>query len=194
MPNQTGPRTPEGKARSSLNAIKHGLRSSLIVIPGLEDEQDWCNFYEGMVACYAPVGALECALVDRAAGLIWRLRRVPRAERHAALNAGVAEAEADPYKRLEEATREFREAFRRPDLDEGDEQLETGVTQPSPPADSTDARPKPRVPPRILPEPAPLLTYSRYESRLDNQLRHTLRELQAIQAARKPKEIAFSAL
>ena len=192
MPNQTGPRTPEGKARSSLNAIKHGLRSSLIVIPGLEDEQDWSDFYEGMVACYAPVGALECALVDRAAGLIWRLRRVPRAERHAAINGGVSNREPDAYEALREATHELSRAFEHPGPDVDNGEVAIGVT--APPRDPEPAPSKPRVPPRILPEPAPLLTYSRYESRLDNQLRHTLRELQAIQAARKPKEIPFSAL
>jgi hypothetical protein len=30
----TGPRTPEGKARSRLNAVKHGCRARLPILPG----------------------------------------------------------------------------------------------------------------------------------------------------------------
>jgi hypothetical protein len=36
----TGPRTPEGKAASSFNALKHGMDAASIVIPG-EDPAEY---------------------------------------------------------------------------------------------------------------------------------------------------------
>ncbi|MBL8223542.1 MAG: hypothetical protein JNL62_30200, partial [Bryobacterales bacterium] len=35
----TGPRTPEGKQRSSENAVKHGIYTSSIVLPGESAEE-----------------------------------------------------------------------------------------------------------------------------------------------------------
>ena len=32
-----GPKTPEGKARSRMNAMKHGMTASIPVIPGEDD-------------------------------------------------------------------------------------------------------------------------------------------------------------
>ena len=40
----TGPRSDAGKERSSLNAVKHGLRSERPVIPG-EDPVEWDAFH-----------------------------------------------------------------------------------------------------------------------------------------------------
>ena len=37
----TGPKTEEGKARASLNALKHGLRASSLALPHLENAEDW---------------------------------------------------------------------------------------------------------------------------------------------------------
>ncbi len=76
----TGPRTPEGKARSSLNALTHGLTSEDSLVFG-EDREEFVAFCAAWMAELAPVGVKEEALADRIAGSAWKLKRVGRAER-----------------------------------------------------------------------------------------------------------------
>ena len=71
----TGPRTPGGKAKSRLNAVSHGLRSTALVLPG-ERASDWEAHRDGVAASLSPAGALEQDLACRIASLLWRLRRV----------------------------------------------------------------------------------------------------------------------
>lgn len=77
----TGPRTPAGKDRVSLNALRHGLRAEDAVLPYLERVQDWENHRAGLLAALAPVGNLEALLAERVALNSWRLQRVARFER-----------------------------------------------------------------------------------------------------------------
>jgi hypothetical protein len=76
----TGPITPEGKARSSKNALRHGVHSTLPVIPGLEWNEDWATHRAGILKSLAPKGTLEEALAERVALCLWRLKRVHRYE------------------------------------------------------------------------------------------------------------------
>jgi hypothetical protein len=172
----TGPTTPEGKARASLNAVKHGLTAIAMTIPGLENEDDWQTFYDGVFAYYEPVGAVEFALIDRAARLHWRLRRVPRAELDAILNPAPDAASsrcADSLEALEETTRHLSEQFGPPD-----EFLEQEYR-------IAEANPAPPKQPRSLPDPLPLLMLSKYEMRLGAQLRHVIREIENCQTRRE---------
>jgi hypothetical protein len=75
----TGPRTPEGKAAVRLNALKHGLLSQEILLPG-EDGEALRELGERLRAELQPVGELESLLVDRITSLLWRLRRLGRVE------------------------------------------------------------------------------------------------------------------
>jgi hypothetical protein len=75
----TGPSTPEGKARASRNALKHGLLSREVVVDG-EDRAEFEAFRDGLVADLAPEGDLEAVLGERIACQWWRLRRVARME------------------------------------------------------------------------------------------------------------------
>jgi len=75
----TGPRTPEGKAAVRLNALRHGLRSEEILLPG-EDEQALRELDEYLRAELQPVGELENLLIDRVVAAYWRLRRLGRVE------------------------------------------------------------------------------------------------------------------
>jgi hypothetical protein len=70
-----GPKTPEGKAVSSKNALRHGLAAVVPVIPG-ERAEDWQVFRSAIVESLAPFGAFEEELAERVALASWRLRRV----------------------------------------------------------------------------------------------------------------------
>ena len=75
-----GPRTEAGKAAIAAARTTHGLRTTSVVLPGVEDEAEWKQFYDDMHQSVAPLGPAEASLVDRIAAIFWRLRRVPRAE------------------------------------------------------------------------------------------------------------------
>jgi hypothetical protein len=75
----TGPTSDAGKERSSLNAVKHGLRSERPVLPG-EDAAEWDAFQAAIVADLAPGSVLETELAERVALQLWRLRRAARYE------------------------------------------------------------------------------------------------------------------
>ena len=70
----TGPRTDEGKQRSRLNAVRHGLAAETVVA-SLEDAEDYMAFEAAIVSDYDPETAVGRELVLRLASLLWRLRR-----------------------------------------------------------------------------------------------------------------------
>jgi hypothetical protein len=79
----TGPRTPEGKRRSSMNGVKFGLfsRGCLVVAGDLaEDQEELALLVADILEDLKPVGRFEELLADRAASLFWRLRRPAIAE------------------------------------------------------------------------------------------------------------------
>ena len=75
----TGPKTPEGKAASSMNALKSGLYAESEVLPTESRAQ-----YEQLIAAYyadhKPATALACQYVDEIIYCTWNLRRLRRAE------------------------------------------------------------------------------------------------------------------
>ncbi len=75
----TGPKTEEGRAASSKNAIKHGILSEETILPW-EDAANLSDLRNGLVASLMPEGDLESILADRVVSLTWRLRRAGRIE------------------------------------------------------------------------------------------------------------------
>jgi len=73
----TGPKTAEGKAAVSQNAVKHGLFAAGAVISG-EDPAVYELYREQFFAELLPVGMVETMLAERAVGLAWRLQRAER--------------------------------------------------------------------------------------------------------------------
>lgn len=75
----TGPRTSEGKAASSRNALAHGLFSEDVVLVE-EERPDYEAFAAALQADLQPAGALEESFVQQIAWLQWRINRVARIE------------------------------------------------------------------------------------------------------------------
>ena len=63
----TGPRTPEGKLRSSQNARKHGFTATSFAVVRLEDLNEVANLLEDLVALYHPVNSQELFAIERIA-------------------------------------------------------------------------------------------------------------------------------
>jgi hypothetical protein len=70
----TGPKTPEGKARSSQNAVKHGMRARTLLVHG-EEATLYEAFRDALFEQWQPLGDSERSAVQRMAELQWRLRR-----------------------------------------------------------------------------------------------------------------------
>ena len=75
----TGPRTPEGKARSSQNARTHGLSARDLVIVD-QDLDEFHDLQASLLDDLQPQGALEHDLFDQLLHASWNLRRVRRLE------------------------------------------------------------------------------------------------------------------
>jgi hypothetical protein len=77
----TGPRTLAGKAVSSRNALKHGLRARAILLPG-ENKRSFQRLFKVFRAEHRPVGPLQEILVEQMAVAYWKLARLARIESH----------------------------------------------------------------------------------------------------------------
>jgi hypothetical protein len=71
----TGPRSDKGSAVVAKNALRHGLRSSTVLIPG-EDVEAWETLCAELKAELQPLGIREWLCVELIAGAAWRLRRL----------------------------------------------------------------------------------------------------------------------
>lgn len=104
----TGPRTAQGKAVVALNAVRHGLLSSLPVLPGVEDPEDWQEHRQAVLSDLAPVGYLEVSLAERVALAIWRMGRAARWESaKATKSAGEASALGGRARQCDETERDI---------------------------------------------------------------------------------------
>lgn len=72
----TGPGSQGGKARSRFNSRRHGLTAKTLIIVG-ERADDFDQLRAELMDEHDPQSPLEAELVERLAGILWRLRRVP---------------------------------------------------------------------------------------------------------------------
>ncbi len=71
-----GPKTNEGKAVSSRNALRHGLSARKQLLAG-ESLEEFLRFAEELCASLRPTSALEIQLSQRIVSVLWRMQRIP---------------------------------------------------------------------------------------------------------------------
>lgn len=75
----TGPRTPEGKAKSRENALKHGLSSRRTVL-ACENLAEFQQLHSDLIKGFAPANPQESMLVAQVAKCYWSLTRAQAIE------------------------------------------------------------------------------------------------------------------
>jgi hypothetical protein len=80
----TGPKTAEGKARVSQNALRHGLTAKHLVIRP-EEQEEFIGFRDDLAAELAPQGAAELLTFNELLHAAWSLQRFRRIEAEACL-------------------------------------------------------------------------------------------------------------
>ena len=157
-----GPKTKAGKLAVSRNAVKHGIYSfHSVVIEGIETEEDWDRFRDGIVEYLAPEGVLEEELAESIALTRWRLRRVTHAET-AELNGQVQSTEDSLF---------MQDAYLSKDVSK--------IPTPDPMRLAANQQS------RIVPFGPVLDNLMRYESHLHRLFVQTLHQLEALQGRRR---------
>ena len=162
----TGPRTPQGKAIVSQNALKHGLTASRVVVTG-EDPAEFDRHRDEILAHFTPAGPIESILARRIVTLAWRLIRADSL--HAtAINTLTTEHYADPDYFISKLLkgRERLESPPQPCLPDGELVLGSIVIH-----DFEHAR--------VLDH------LQMYERRIENSLQKAINQLQTLQLTRK---------
>ena len=156
----TGPRTEAGKKRSSLNSLRHGLTSQVVVLP-TEDLAAYTAFTAGFHADLQPKNLIETQLVQSLADTRWRLNRCAALESNL-YSAAMADAAAEQAADVDPAA-----------PDEPVSELSIALSTARAFRESTDAI-------RVL---------SIHEQRLQRAFDKTFQQLRALQSERKSEEL-----
>jgi len=188
----TGPKTPEGKAAVRMNALRHGLLSKEILLPG-EDEEALRELGEHLRDELQPIGELENLLVDRMIASYWRLRRVGRVEAgiftwelYGEL-AGRAHEEASSYTSQKSISDDIFDNYRSITTITDEEKYEEALSK----AHEMDAKQEAETATlgrtfiRDADGANAFSKLSRYETTIERSLYKALHELQRLQATRR---------
>jgi hypothetical protein len=147
-----GPTTGEGKARSSRNAVRHGILTDDVCAHDSREQRDnFAALLDQLRSELAPSSLLESLIIERIAAALWRTRRVLAFESGTALE---------------------RDSIPEPELDRVLRDIETGG--PSDPEDLERGRALARA---LAPATAADLAM-RYEAHLTRELGRLLAQLE----------------
>ena len=77
--NPPAPESPEGKARASLNALKHGFTSVAKLLPG-ESQDQFDKLLNGYLDRLCPKDDFERSAIEHIVTIDWQMRRIRTAE------------------------------------------------------------------------------------------------------------------
>jgi hypothetical protein len=102
-----GPQTVDGKARSSRNAIKHGITSNKMFVLQNENPAAWAEMLDMCVEQFRPSTRYEHSIVEEIAFAKWRLKRLWIIENtlHDVEMDNQSEEFAETYEQADEAVR-----------------------------------------------------------------------------------------
>ena len=74
-----GPVTPEGRAKSSMNAVRHGMTAKTLILCN-ENQDQFLEIMNAYFEYWQPTNQVEVDLITEMVGARWRLRRTWRYE------------------------------------------------------------------------------------------------------------------
>ncbi len=167
----TGPRTKSGRARSSGNALKHGLSAEQVVMLD-EDPAAFEALRDDLYAHYQTTDPVAQHLDEQVAASIWRLRRVPEIE------AGIFE---NCYYRRQEHRAHM-------------EQFEDLTTDEERQAKDRQAEPRPFLGEAFAEAERPLCSLIRLAGAIEGSMYRAIRELERIKAERQELDEEISVI
>jgi len=145
----TGPKTTEGKAAVSMNALRHGLRARTVVLPG-EDPQEFHRLCDDLEVEWHPQSRTEQFYVEQMAVSKWKLVRMEVGEVNIFTNANSGKSQLPLLDRFWQAEARLERSYARAQHEL--ERLQNSRRQPDPQPE------EPAPPPAAEAESAPETT------------------------------------
>ena len=179
----TGPKTDEGKARSSHNALTHGLTATGQSLLPCESADSYHQFVNEVIQSLRPSTPLENVLARRVADTLWRLQRLPEAEAQLFL-AIPQKARARIQEENEDEQERYKNQLRWSDRDK----VKPPELQPLP----EDPTPAQALAKAFMKKDSqnPFMRLQRYEQALNRTLNRSLDQLRQLQRDRQKNPAA----
>lgn len=183
-----GPRTPRGKARSSENAITHGIFSKVVPLQH-ESRREFDSLLLGLQECYDPIGTLEETLVGKLAILLWRLRRLLLAE-SAMVQAQIKSAEETKERSFLPLTDQVSMTLARQDQNtDRVRELEAKANRARESSGGSRGLEEMELLQNAIPLGPRLESLLRYETHLEKAFERTLAQLERLQRIRRGQSV-----
>jgi len=146
-----GPKTPEGKAAVSMNALRHGLRARTVVLPG-EKREEFAQLCDDLEVEWHPQSRTEQFYVEQMAVSQWKLTRMEVVEVNFFKDAEAAQNQLPMLDRLWQAECRLERSYARAQHElqrlqssrrDQDQQPEEPAPPPEPAAEAAAAEPEP---------------------------------------------------
>jgi hypothetical protein len=101
-----GPSSPEGKKRSSQNAVQHGLLAQCLLLTG-EDAANFEILMQNHERRFQPADGIELGIIEEMCAAYWRLHRVWTIETHTLDHQIAIQPAGNPFPRLVDASNQL---------------------------------------------------------------------------------------